>query len=108
MKKNKINGVDINFAILRNRFINDIDIEIKKVEKLKKKKKSDNKYLKMLSNLRFQLYNNIIKSEDLRINYLAFLKIKKEYNIKKITKYIVLAGIVFMIVVISIILSTFL
>ncbi|QKT05435.1 hypothetical protein [Mycoplasma sp. OR1901] len=106
MKKNQ--NIDINFAILRNRFINDIDSEIKKVEKRRKKNKSDQKYLTMLSNLRNQLYHNIIKSEDLRINYLAFLKIKKEYNIKKVSKYILLAGVLFIIVVISIILSALL
>lgn len=91
------------YAILRSLFISEINEEIKKIKKHKKINTKTIKYQKMLEGLNNQLKSFEIKNEDLKVNKLAFEKIKRDQQLARIKWYFIGGFIVFIIVIIIVI-----
>ncbi|WP_322900812.1 hypothetical protein [Mycoplasmopsis felis] len=100
MKKEK-NDISYDYAIFRTKFEILLSNEINKIQKFKKNK-TNTDYLKMIVGLKKELRNYSIKSQDLKANYLAFLKVKKEYQLKRVVWWIVGGFLLFFIIILSI------
>ncbi|EIE40654.1 hypothetical protein [Mycoplasmopsis canis] len=100
--KKELNSPE-DFAILRSLFIQDVEKELKKNNKKKQTPKRQ-RYNILLNGLLKQLKNFEIKNQDLKINKIAFEKIKRDEYLAHIKWYFIAGLIIFMILAISIIL----
>lgn len=97
-----------NFSILRSCFILEIEKDLNKINKKNKISKSTQKYKKMILGLHQQLKNFEIKNEDLKINFMAFERIRRDEKIKSLKWWFIAGLIVFFIaVLVTILLKVF-
>ncbi|TDV24139.1 hypothetical protein BCF59_0086 [Mycoplasmopsis mustelae] len=102
MKQNKKIDNSTDLAILRTKFDLLISLELQKIYKIKKPNKSTLDYKTTITQLQKQLKNYSIKSKDLKINYLAFCKIRRNYYLKKYNKWVILVVLIVFIIVLAI------
>ncbi|BBA22304.1 hypothetical protein MBVR141_0439 [Mycoplasmopsis bovirhinis] len=87
------------YAILRLLFLREIEAELKKLSKKKYLNAKKQKYQDLLLKLQKQLQQFQIHNNDLKINKLAFDKIKREQIISKLKWYFIAGLLVFLLTI---------
>ncbi|VEU63073.1 hypothetical protein [Mycoplasmopsis bovirhinis] len=87
------------YAILRLLFLREIEAELKKFSKKKYLNAKKQKYQDLLLKLQKQLQQFQIHNNDLKINKLAFDKIKREQIISKLKWYFIAGLLVFLLTI---------